>query len=181
MKYTFTHFDCWHNNVYSAKEDNTMANKYLLPIFKDLYGCDFDYGNFEQRLEMQKAIYLLQNMGVPVGDYGFRWYQHGPYSQSLQDDMYYESGRRCEDICLSREHADSVEQLRKLINSSAKKDYTTSQWVECLGSLHYLKENLLSFSATNDDIVVALEKRKPHLSDHGTNLSALELVEGLFT
>lgn len=168
------------NGVYSVKEEITMANKYLLPIFKKLYDCDFVYGNFDQRLEMQKAIYLLQNMGVPVGDYGFRWYQHGPYSQSLQDDMYYESGRRCEDICLSREHADSVEQLRRLIKSNVKKDYNTSQWVECLASLHYLKENLLSFSATKEDIVTELERRKPHLSDHDTNLSALELVEGLF-
>ena len=49
-----------------------MANKYLLPIFKRLYGRDFSYGNFDQRLEMQKAVYLLQDMGVPVGDYGFR-------------------------------------------------------------------------------------------------------------
>ena len=168
------------NRVYSVKEEATMANKYLLPIFKKLYGCDFSYGNFDQRLEMQKAIYLLQDMGVPVGDYGFRWYQHGPYSQSLQDDMYYESGRQCESICLSKEHADSIEKLRQLIDSKEKNNYTTSQWVECLASLHYLRENLLSFSATKEDIVSALEKRKPHLSNHNTNLSALQLVEELF-
>lgn len=157
-----------------------MANKYLLPIFKRLYGCDFSYGDFDQRLEMQKAIYLLQDMGVPVGDYGFRWYRHGPYSQSLQDDMYYENSRQCETVCLSKEHADSVNKLYRLINSGEKNDYTTSQWVECLASLHYLKENLLSFSATKEDIVAALEQKKPHLDDHRTNVNALKLVEGLF-
>ncbi len=157
-----------------------MANKYLLPIFKRLYGRDFSYGNFDQRLEMQKAVYLLQDMGVPVGDYGFRWYQHGPYSQNLQDDMYYESKHQCENICLSKEHADSIEKLRQLINSNEKGDYTTSQWVECLASLQYLRENLLSFNATQEDIISALEKRKPHLNNHNINLSALRLVEGLF-
>ena len=65
-----------------------MANRSLLPVYKMLYGRNFHYGNFDQRLEMQKAVYLLQDMGVPIGDYGFRWYQHGPYSQNLQDDMY---------------------------------------------------------------------------------------------
>ncbi len=69
-----------------------MANRSLLPVYKMLYGRNFYYGNFDQRLEMQKAVYLLQDMGVPIGDYGFRWYQHGPYSQNLQDDMYYEDG-----------------------------------------------------------------------------------------
>ena len=49
-----------------------MANRSLLPVYKMLYGRNFYYGNFDQRLEMQKAVYLLQDMGVPIGDYGFR-------------------------------------------------------------------------------------------------------------
>ena len=100
-----------------------MANSYLLPIFKKIYGSDFDYGNFEHRLEMQKAVYLLQDMGVPVGDYGFRWYQHGPYSQSLQDDMFFESRRQCKNVMVSKEHAERIEQLRKLFVESAHGEY----------------------------------------------------------
>ena len=46
-----------------------MANKYLLPVFNEIYGENFSYADFNQRMEMQKAIYLLQDMGVPVGDY----------------------------------------------------------------------------------------------------------------
>jgi len=157
-----------------------VANRYLLPIYKELYNKDFSYGNFDQRLEMQKAVYLLQDMGVPVGDYGFRWYQHGPYSQRLQDDMHYESGRSCENLMLAKEHRDSIKQLREVIQSTARGRYTISHWVECLASLHYLRENLLSFSATEEDVVRALERRKPHLDDHPTNLVAYKLVEGLF-
>lgn len=157
-----------------------MANRYLLPVYKALYDCDFRYGNFSQRLEMQKAIYLLQDMGVPVGDYGFRWYQHGPYSQSLQDDMYYESGRRCEQVFLSREHAESIRRLREAIKARNTAKYDDSEWIECLASLHYLRENLLSFNATEDDVVAALERRKPHLNDHNANITAYRHVEGLF-
>ena len=82
-----------------------MANRSLLPVYKMLYGRNFHYVNFDQRLEMQKAVYLLQDMGVPIGDYGFRWYQHGPYSQNLQDDMYYEDGHTCAKLQLSKEHS----------------------------------------------------------------------------
>ena len=80
-----------------------MANRYLLPVYKILYGHNFSYSDFDQRMEMQKAVYLLQDMGVPIGDYGFRWYLHGPYSQSLQDDMHYESGRAITTLTLSKD------------------------------------------------------------------------------
>lgn len=158
-----------------------MANRSLLPVYKKLYGKDFSYGSFEQRLEMQKAVYLLQNMGVPVGDYGFRWYQHGPYSQNLQDDMYYENGRSYADLQLSKEYESRIDQLRSVIFDTHKGEYSTSHWVECLASLHYLRENLMTFSATEAEIVSELEKRKPHLSNHTTNLAAYHLVEELFS
>lgn len=158
-----------------------MANRYLLPVYKALYGRDFSYSSFEQRMEMQKAVYLLQDMGVPVGDYGFRWYQHGPYSQRLHDDMYYENGRECRAINISKEYIDSINRLYDIIHDKAGDVYSISNWVECLASLHYLRENLLSFNASKEDVVRELEKRKKHLNNHNANLYAFSLVEGLFT
>ena len=119
-----------------------MANKYLLPVFNEIYGENFSYADFNQRMEMQKAIYLLQDMGVPVGDYGFRWYLHGPYSQSLQDDMHYEDGRSYIKPTLSKEYADSIQQLHELVISNRRGKYSVSNWVECLASLHYLRKNV---------------------------------------
>lgn len=35
-----------------------MANKYLLPVFNEIYGENFSYADFNQRMEMQKqSIY----------------------------------------------------------------------------------------------------------------------------
>ena len=158
-----------------------MANRSLLPVYKMLYGRNFYYGNFDQRLEMQKAVYLLQDMGVPIGDYGFIWYQHGPYSQNLQDDMYYEDGHTCAKLQLSKEHSSRIDQLRSIIDDTSKGEYSTSYWVECLASLHYLRENVLAFNASETQVVSELEKRKPHLSNHTANLAAYHLVEGLFS
>lgn len=158
-----------------------MANKYLLPVYKELYDRDFSYANFDQRMEMQKAIYLLQDMGVPVGNYGFRWYRHGPYSQSLQDDMHYEDGRHCTTLSLSKEYAESIDSLHRVIHAVERGHYSISHWVECLASLHYLRENLLSFNATDEDVICELESRKPHLNDRNINVAAYRLVEGLFS
>lgn len=158
-----------------------MANRYLLPVYKTLYERSFNYSNFDQRMEMQKAVYLLQDMGVPVGDYGFRWYLHGPYSQSLQDDMHYESGRVCTELTLSKEYADSIARLHDVIHAKERGAYSISYWVECLASLHYLHENLLGFNVSAEEVVQELEKRKLHLNDHNTNALAYQLVEGLFS
>lgn len=157
-----------------------MANRYLLPIYKMLYDCDFSYSDFDKRMGMQKGIYLLQDMGVPVGNYGFRWYRHGPYSQELQDDMYYEDGKGEYILSLSEENAENVNRLYNVIHSSEREGYTMSSWVEALASLHYLHENILRFNVSAEDVVAELEKRKPHLDNHKVNLSAYELVEGLF-
>ena len=158
-----------------------MANKYLLPVFNEIYGESFSYVDFNKRMEMQKAIYLLQDMVVPVGDYGFSWYLHGPYSQSLQDDMHYENGRSYTKPALSKEYADKIKQLHELVTSNQRGEYSVSSWVECLASLHYLRKNILSFTASDEDVVEELEKRKPHLNDHSVNIVAYQLVEGLFS
>ena len=157
-----------------------MANRYLLPLYKILYDRDFSYSDFNQRMEMQKAIYLLQDMGVPVGDYGFRWYLHGPYSQNLQDDMYYEDGRGGAELTLFKEYTERIAQLHDVIHSEKNQSYSVSHWVECLASLHYLRKNLLSFNATEEEAVQELENRKSHLNDRDSNIAACRLVEGLF-
>lgn len=158
-----------------------MANRYLFPVYKKLYERDFSYSEFDQRMAMQKAVYLLQDMGIPVGDYGFRWCLYGPYSQSLQEDMHYESGRPCAEVTFSKEYAEGIARLHDVIHSKERGNYSICHWVECLASLHYLRENLLSFNATMEEVVGELEKRKTHLNNHNTNVSAYQLVEGLFS
>ncbi len=41
----------------------------------------------EDRLKLQKTIYLLEEYGMNLG-YGFGWYKYGPYSSDLVQDAY---------------------------------------------------------------------------------------------
>lgn len=156
-----------------------MANRYLRPIYKMLYDQDFEYTDFDNRMQMQKAVYLLQVMGVPVGDYGFRWYKHGPYSQELHDDMFQENIRSEYPIELQPEFEEKIAQLRELIRDPGAQSYSTAHWLECLASMHYLKEHKMDFDADRSEVVTALENRKPHLDQHETNDHAYALLEGL--
>jgi len=42
---------------------------------------------FDNRLLVQKAVYLLQQRGVELG-YPYNWYVRGPYSSRLADDLF---------------------------------------------------------------------------------------------
>jgi len=53
----------------------------------DSLGLPFQIRTFEDRLIMQKAVYLAQAAGVNLGYY-YHWYLHGPYSPSLTRDEF---------------------------------------------------------------------------------------------
>ena len=155
-----------------------MSNSYLLPIYKDIYHETFSYDSFDKRMKMQKAIYLLQEMGAPVGDYAFFWYKHGPYSQDLQDDMHAANcAGASTSVAFSADMSSAVKKATELLNKEVK--YSSSHWAECLASLHYLQTNIFSASASPDEIVDELQQRKPHLNDRALNLAALRLVSEL--
>jgi len=47
----------------------------------------FQINTFEDRLILQKAVYLAQAAGINLGYY-YHWYLYGPYSPSLTRDEY---------------------------------------------------------------------------------------------
>jgi uncharacterized protein YwgA len=154
-----------------------MSNIYIAPVYKAIYGKDFE-SSFDHRMEMQKAIYLLTEMGVPVGNYGFYWYLHGPYSQTLQNDILALPIKSQPEISLSEDSREAIEKLRRVLMK--KTDYSTSKWAECLASIQYIKTMILPQSASKDQIIEELEKRKPHLDNRTLNHEALNELEQLF-
>lgn len=157
-----------------------MANRYLLPAYQKLYDESFDYSDFDMRMKMQKAIYLLQDMGVPVGDYGFHWYFHGPYSQELQDDMHEENRKRTSDDRILERYGQLFDQLYNAIHDEAGKVYGIARWMECIASIHYLLDNIMDFDSTMEDVLKELMKRKDHLADRSANEVAYRIVEELY-
>ena len=155
-----------------------MANYLLKPVFKSIFDRDFRPDVFEDRMEMQKAVYLLQNMGISVGDYRFMWYKHGPYSQTLQNDILNLHDVDDIDINFSADAKKEIDTLKNVIFKEGL-EYNESQWVECLGSLHYIKENLLPSTAGDETVLKELKNRKPHLSNDKDDRIALEILKEL--
>ena len=51
--------------------NNMKGNKYLKLVFKMIFDREFDDEQFSDRLLMQRTVYLLQCLGVPIGEYSF--------------------------------------------------------------------------------------------------------------
>lgn len=50
-------------------------------------GFDFKVNYFNNRLKLQKYIFLLRRYGIDLG-YSYNYYIRGPYSPELADDYY---------------------------------------------------------------------------------------------
>lgn len=155
-----------------------MANYLLEPVFKSIFDRDFRSDVFEDRLEMQKAVYLLQNMGISVGDYRFMWYKHGPYSQTLQNDILTLQNTSNVNIAFSTDAKKAISALKTAIFKEGI-EYNMCQWIECLGSLQYIKDTILPSSVDEEIILSELESRKPHLNNIEDNKIALQILKEL--
>lgn len=156
-----------------------MPNKYLKPIYSKLFHESFSYDAFEKRLKMQKGIYLLEELGVDVGDFAFGWYKHGPYSQRLQDEMFWANSMSESEIKFSQFAQENIEKISKCL-ADKHEGYTDSQWAECLASLYYLKKNVLPSSCKDQDVVCKLQELKPHLNNKILNNNALDLISDIY-
>jgi uncharacterized protein YwgA len=113
------------------------------------------------RTKIQKAVYLAQNAGAPLG-YAFGWYVKGPYSPGLTQD-YYALSREddgAEGFRLDDKVQASLSKLRDLDEVPQGVDLKDDQWLELLASLHFLHR----VSRKDDEAAMEiLRKQKPRL------------------
>lgn len=159
-----------------------MPNKYLLPFYEYVFGEEFSYSSFGKRLKMQKAVYLLQEMGVPISDYGFSWYKYGPYSQVLHDDAFSASNSNsAPDLSsLSVDNQKALLRLKEILTIPDISTYNDIQWCECVASIQYLRQNVLPRNSDDDDVLSRLVSIKPHLDDDISNKEALKRIKKYF-
>ena len=146
----------------------------LKEIYREIYQEPFDYEIFNNRIKLQKAVYLLENMGVSIGDYSFSWDKFGPYSLSLDYEAQKLPRIPEKQFSFSDFAMSCFGKIKEYI--SANNEYECADWMECIASLHYLKS---VFKITENKLVEKLQEKKPRLSKTNANLKALEIVNGI--
>lgn len=121
---------------------------------------DPNFSSKEDRLSIQKSIYLAQVAGVKLS-YWFNWYLNGPYCSALADD-YYEAKKdieKFEGYKVSPEVERKLSRVKELIArrpASAKLE----EWLEALASIDYI----IRVQKFEESMAVSIcETKKPHL------------------
>lgn len=143
----------------------------LKEIYRKVYNETFIYSELDHRIKLQKAVYILENMGIHVGDYSFSWNKYGPYSLGLDSDAQKCSTREEQEIVFSDIAETGFRKVKKYISEQVS--YTCVQWMECIVSLYYLK-NVLRYDEKL--LLTQLVERKPYLTDGTANLRALSIA-----
>ncbi len=144
----------------------------LKEIYKKVYDEPFIYNELNHRIKLQKAVYILENMGIYVGDYSFSWNKYGPYSLGLDSDAQKCSSHEEQDVTFSDIAEKGFKKIKEYIKEN--KSYTCVCWMECIASLYYLK-NVLRY---DDNILIEeLNKHKPYLSNQAANQKAVSIIK----
>lgn len=112
-----------------------------LKLSTDGLGLPFRIDSFEDRLILQKAVYLVQAAGVHLGYY-YQWYLHGPYSPSLTRDEYAVAADisagldECKGWTLDAISLDKLGRLSSMFNESHRGKLATK--LELFASVHFL-------------------------------------------
>lgn len=177
----------------------TFDERALLTAYRRFYGENYparDELNTDAHVQSQKMCFLLGLRGVSIGDFGYSWNYHGPYSAGLQSQLraldqhadlvkiFYDS-HQDEDLLFSDDNTVSalftatqkslIDELAgslKIIECGEEK----RKWSELLGSITFLERSVLpgaDFGMINNE----LQKRKPQYNDNDYNFSAWTLLK----
>lgn len=128
-------------------------------------GVPMSINSMEDRIAMQKAIYLAQVSGADLG-YRFNWYVRGPYCPDLARDYYaaMESPDGYASLTAAQCLKDLLAKAKKVIDEKPQ-DASLAAWLEATASLDFL---LRVQRVPQDQLRERFVKGKPylgHLSD----------------
>lgn len=120
--------------------DQRLAGIYL--VIRELRELrDFSLKSFDDRLFLQKAIYLLQILGVDLR-FRFSWYLRGPYSNALTQCAFEidasDTLKSDFDKLTLRSEVLQVLKFHKQWLQKIPVSLSRPRWLELLSSIHYL-------------------------------------------
>jgi len=136
-----------------------------LQLFLDQLGVSHEIGSLEDRVRVQKAVYLGQLSGVDLG-YRFSWYLRGPYSSKLTKD-YYEVKDAIttgevdyKKMVLKPSISEKLSAVSPLLKKPETIPLENEAWLELVASYHYLRK---VGGYSHDEALTTFEKEKSHL------------------
>jgi uncharacterized protein YwgA len=124
-------------------------------FYYKLFNTHLDNTDFENRIKMQKLVYLLTYYGVIFSNYRFTWWRYGPYSPQLADDAF-----TFHNIDHASPSIDELETFRKV--ERGRSILKNAENSELIASYLYLVSRMTD--PTPEDVLEELLQRKPYFT-----------------
>lgn len=114
-----------------------------LKLAMDRLGLDVKVESFDDRLILQKAIYLAQAAGANLGYY-YRWYLRGPYCPAVAEDGFAIQAELSQGMdkakawAFDAASAAKLQRIRGMMNVTPREELAKK--LELLASVHFLVE-----------------------------------------
>lgn len=157
------------------------SGKVLASVYSTIYDKQIDPRQITDRIEIQKAVYLLNGVGVSFGDYNFIWYKHGPYSLLLDQETMRVSNediKNSADVLFNERAQKAFQEIRAIMTKPEATAYTSTDWAETLASIHYI-HSYMSPGIDKSEVLRTLLSLKPNLLDEAANSIAYDRVSSL--
>lgn len=149
----------------------------LLRLYKEFTGKNLNTNKQDDKVIMQKIVFLLNELRVTVGDYRFSWDKFGPFSQSLHNDI---ALIKKDDVPYDGEFSESAKKsilfLKEILNERINTSYSLRYWAEAVSSFLFLKRYVYPFHDWND-IKEKIISLKPYLNNEDGNDKAIKCCE----
>ncbi len=142
------------------------AKQIALKVVLDQLGEADEIASVNDRLRIQKAIYLAQAAGIGLG-YHYSWYVKGPYSTQLTQDYYklndaLSAGDTSHaGLVLNPSLAAIVPRVKDILALPEELNIPQHSWYEALASLHFL---MVTSRKSEPEAIEFLSSVKPHLN-----------------
>lgn len=155
-----------------------MENISVLPrIYHDITEKQININDFDDRIIMQKLVYLLGEVRMSVGNYNFVWHKYGPYSQSLRNDI---SCINLDDV-FEEEFLEIVNRSINFIKDIFHRNngvYSDRMWIENIASCVYMKKYLYP-SENWENIRNRIKEVKEYLNNDEINLLCCDIADSI--
>ena len=153
------------------QKNNMSHSQVLLGLVLQEADIPASVDTFDNRLLVQKGVYLLQDVGVELG-YPYSWYVRGPYSSRLATDLFgfaesNSANSEMKGYALGNETRERIGKVKDLLKLSDPSVDGRAKWLELLASTLFLIRTKQAQSTDIPKIVAILQaNEKPFESEN---------------
>ncbi len=151
-----------------------------LKLTMDRLGLEVKVDAFDDRLILQKAVYLAQAAGVRLG-YSYRWYLRGPYCPAVADDafaMTSEGMEEAEGWTLDEGSSTKLDRLCRLFENAGADRTGLARKLELLASVHFLIDRQQVPDDSPEQIAAVLQEYGKDFQKADVEIALKELDHG---